>query len=63
MYHLVQKAGFQGNPVVYQTFLGENLNRSLKRCLSLCHQRKIEVMGLCKLAEVLGRPTVRRQVY
>lgn len=55
MYHCIMRSVWQGNPVLYQTFADESLNKKMKACLRLCHQAAFERMGLVKLAEALSR--------
>jgi hypothetical protein len=61
MYHAVLRIAFQGNPIQYQTFVDESLNKALKRVLRLCHQQAFERMALVKLAEALKRPMLRQR--
>ena len=53
--HLILRAGWLGNPLLYSTFEDESLNKTLKRVLRLVHQQNFERMGLVKLREVLAR--------
>ena len=52
--HLACWALVQGNPVLCSTFLDESLNKTLKRCLRLCHQSNFEPMAFCKVQEAIG---------
>ena len=63
MYHLVRRLAFQGNALLYQTFVDESLNKTLKKVLRLCHQCAFERMALVKLAEALSRPLVRQRLF
>ena len=54
MVHLTCKALVQGSPVLYNTFLDESLNKTLKRCLRLCHQSNFEPVAFCKVQEAIG---------
>ena len=62
MYHLILKAPFMGNPLRYQVFADESLNRVLRDALRLCHQSRFEVMGILKMQEILRRPYIRRRL-
>ena len=62
MFHVLLRMGFQGNPLRYQTFVDEGLNKTLKRVLRLCHQRAFERMALVKVAEALRRPGLKRRI-
>ena len=62
MYHLIQRMPFQGNPVTYQTFVDESLNRILKRVVRLVHQANFEPLAMCKLHEALSRTAVRQRL-
>lgn len=61
MLHLIQRCGFLGSPVVYQCFLDESLNSTLKKCLRLAHTQTFELTGLLKLGEVLQSPAMLRR--
>eukprot|EP00974_Lingulodinium_polyedra_P021705 2096413-Lingulodinium_polyedra.AAC.1 len=61
MFHLVTRSLLHGNPVHYQTFADEGLNRVLKRSLRLCHQSNFELMGLIKFGAALEK-TGRQRV-
>ena len=59
MAHLILRTPNLGNPTLYQTFLDESLNKTLKQALRLCHQRRFEHLALLKLNEALRRTAVR----
>lgn len=63
MVHLLDRAGYQGNPARYSTFADESLNKELKKVLRLCHQANFEIMAFTRIGEVLrrlGRKRVRQ---
>ena len=62
MFHMLVRAQFLGNPLRYQTFLDESLNKTMKRVLRLCHQANFERSALLKLTETLSRPSVRQRL-
>ena len=62
MYHVILRAARQGNPVSYQTFTDEGLNRTLKRVLRLCHQQDFEMTGMMKLELALSRTALRQRL-
>ena len=62
MYHLIMRSVRQGNPILYQAFADESLNRTLRDALRLCHQRAFEQLGMLKMAEKLKRPSVRMRL-
>jgi hypothetical protein len=61
MFHVILRVGFQGNPILYQTFQDEGLNKVLKRVLRYCHQAAFERMALVKVSEALRRSSVKRR--
>ena len=62
MLHCVLRARTQGNPLLFQTFIDEGLNSTLKKVLRLCHQSRFEAVALWKLNEALSRAFVRRRL-
>ena len=62
MYNVFLRMGEQGNPIRYQTFVDEGLNKTLKSVLRLCHQSAFERMALVKMAETLRRHNVKRRL-
>ena len=54
VYHLILRAAYHGNPVLYHTFLDESLNSTLKKVLRLCHQCRFETQGLAKIEKALS---------
>ena len=62
MYHLIIKSVRQGNPLRYQVFADESLNRILRDALRLCHQTRFEQLGMVKMQEILRRPHIRRRL-
>lgn len=62
MYHLILRSLRMGNPVNYSAFTDESLNRTLRDCLRLCHQRNFELLGMLKVTALLKRPVIRRRL-
>ena len=62
MYNVFLRMGEQGNPIRYQTFVDEGLNKTLKSVLRLCNQSAFERMALVKMAETLRRHNVKRRL-
>ena len=62
LFHLALRMREQGNALVYQCFLDESLNKTLKSVLRFVHQRNFERMGLVKCAETFSRPSKRQRV-
>mgnify|MGYP006875433047 CR=1 FL=1 len=62
MFHLILRSRVQGPPRLYQCFLDESLNRTLKLTLRCCHQLTFETTALVRLTEILERPALRRRL-
>ena len=62
MYHCILRAARQGNPVGYQTFADESLNKTLKRTLRFCHQSNFELLAMLKMERVLARDGIRQRM-
>ena len=61
-YHMITRSLYQGNPLRYQVFVDESLNRLLRDTLRHVHQSNFENLGMLKIAEALRRPAVRQRV-
>ena len=54
LYHIVWRSEWQGNPWTYTCFWDESLNKSLKKCLRLCHQANFERRAFTRIAHILS---------
>ena len=55
MFHVNNRAEFQGNPWAYNCFLDQGLNKVLKKRLRNCHQANFEWLALHKAQAVLKK--------
>ena len=53
VFHLLRNVGFQGNPLVYATWLDESLNKSLKAACKNASPATFEQSVLMKMRELL----------